>query len=154
MMDAVVVLLAVKPAGPLTVAASGAVAPGASIGTLTVNNNVTLGGTAVMEISKDGGVPASDLLAVSGNLAYGGGPHEWVEFGDGAPLPKSSTPLMRNIAARLAKLLPGAAHANIIRSWAGLIEARIRRLNTLPREEAEAEFRLAAAGNPRALAPR
>lgn len=57
-----------------------------------------------------------------GNLAYGGGPHEWVEFGDGAPMPKSSTPLMRNIAARLAKLLPGAAHANIIRSWAGLIE--------------------------------
>ena len=57
-----------------------------------------------------------------GNLAYGGGPHEWVEFGDGAPPPRSSTPLMRNIATRLAKLLPGAAHAHVIRSWAGLVE--------------------------------
>ena len=56
-----------------------------------------------------------------GNLAYGGGPHEWVEFGNGA-LPKASTPLMRNISARLAQLLPGAAHAHVIRSWAGLIE--------------------------------
>ncbi len=57
-----------------------------------------------------------------GNLAYGGGLHEWVEFGAGAPPPRSSTPLMRNISARLAKLLPGAAHAHVIRSWAGLIE--------------------------------
>lgn len=56
-----------------------------------------------------------------GNLAYGGGPHEWVEFGDGA-VPKTSTPLMRNISARLARLLPGAAHAHVIRSWAGMIE--------------------------------
>ena len=59
-------------AGPVTVAGTATLAPGASIGTLTVNNNVTLGGTTVMEISKDGGVPASDLLVVSGNLAYSG----------------------------------------------------------------------------------
>jgi autotransporter-associated beta strand protein len=59
-------------AGPLNVTASGTLAPGNSVGTLTVNNSATLGGTTVMEISKDGGVPASDLLAVSGNLAYGG----------------------------------------------------------------------------------
>jgi sarcosine oxidase subunit beta len=56
-----------------------------------------------------------------GNLAYGGGPHEWLEEGE-TPPPKSSTPLMRNIAARLARLLPKAAHAHIIRSWAGLVE--------------------------------
>jgi hypothetical protein len=37
-----------------------------------VNNSVTLGGTTAMEISKDGGVIASDLLAVSGNVAFGG----------------------------------------------------------------------------------
>ena len=59
-------------AGPVTVASGASLAPGASIGTLTVNNNVTLGGTTVMEISKDGGVPSSDLLAVSGNLAFSG----------------------------------------------------------------------------------
>jgi sarcosine oxidase subunit beta len=56
-----------------------------------------------------------------GNLAYGGGPHEWLEERE-TPPPKSSTPLMRNIAARLARLLPKAARAHIIRSWAGLVE--------------------------------
>lgn len=35
---------------------------------------------------------------------------------------KPSTPLMRSIAARLAQLLPGAAHAHILRSWGGVIE--------------------------------
>jgi autotransporter-associated beta strand protein len=59
-------------AGPLSVPATGTLAPGNSIGTLTVNNSATLGGTIVMELSKNGGVPTNDLLAVSGNLAYGG----------------------------------------------------------------------------------
>jgi fibronectin-binding autotransporter adhesin len=58
--------------GPVTVASGATLAPGDSVGTLTVNNNVTLGGTIVMELSRNGGVPASDLLAVSGNLAFGG----------------------------------------------------------------------------------
>jgi sarcosine oxidase subunit beta len=56
-----------------------------------------------------------------GNLAYGGGPHEWLEFGDETPA-KPSTPLMRNIATRVAEMFPRAAHARIIRSWAGVIE--------------------------------
>lgn len=59
-------------AGPVTVGAAGTLAPGASIGTLTVSNSVTLGGAVVMEISKNGGVAASDLLNVTGNLAFGG----------------------------------------------------------------------------------
>jgi autotransporter-associated beta strand protein len=58
--------------GPVTVAAGAALAPGASLGTLTVNNKVTLGGALVMEVSRDGGVPTSDLLAVTGELACGG----------------------------------------------------------------------------------
>jgi autotransporter-associated beta strand protein len=58
--------------GPVTVASGAALAPGASVGTLTVNNSVTLGGTTVMELSLNGGAPTSDLLAVSGNLAFGG----------------------------------------------------------------------------------
>lgn len=72
-----------------------------------------------------GGVDGNGLYGrqtLRGNLAYGGGPHEWVEFNEGAPPPRASTPLMRNIAARLARLLPGAAHAHVIRSWAGLVE--------------------------------
>jgi len=59
-------------AGPLNVAASGTLSPGMSIGTFTVNSNATLSGTATMEISKNGGVATSDLLAVSKNLAFGG----------------------------------------------------------------------------------
>jgi len=59
-------------AGPLTVGAAGALAPGDGVGTFTVSNNATLGGALNMQISKNGGVPASDLLAVTGNLACGG----------------------------------------------------------------------------------
>jgi sarcosine oxidase subunit beta len=57
-----------------------------------------------------------------GNLAYGGGPHEWLDI---EPLPgtaRPSTPLMRNISARLVELLPQAARYRVIRSWAGIIE--------------------------------
>ncbi len=71
-----------------------------------------------------GGVDGNGLYGrqtLRGNLAYGGGPHEWIEFGDAAPA-KPSTPLMRNIAGRLARLFPRAAHARVIRSWAGVIE--------------------------------
>lgn len=57
-----------------------------------------------------------------GNLAYGGGPHEWIDVDATGPSARPSTPLMRNLASRLAELLPKAAHLNIIRSWAGVIE--------------------------------
>ena len=35
---------------------------------------------------------------------------------------KPNTPLIRNIARRLAELLPGAADVPVIRSWAGVVE--------------------------------
>jgi sarcosine oxidase, subunit beta len=72
-----------------------------------------------------GGVDGNGLYGrqtLRGNLAYGGGPHEWLDLdGEGAP-PKPSTPLLRNLARRLAELFPKAAHARVIRSWAGVIE--------------------------------
>ena len=72
-----------------------------------------------------GGVDGNGLYGrqtLRGNLAYGGGPHEWIGH-DGSVVPhRSATPLMRNMAARLADLFPKAAHARIIRSWAGIIE--------------------------------
>lgn len=74
---------------------------------------------------KLGGVDGNGLYGrqtLRGNLAYGGGPHEWVEFGDLGPEVKPSTPLTRNLARRLAELFPNAAHLNVIRSWAGVIE--------------------------------
>lgn len=59
-------------AGALTVGAAGALAPGNGIGTFTVNDNATLGGALILEVTRNGGVPTSDLLAVTGNLACGG----------------------------------------------------------------------------------
>ena len=35
---------------------------------------------------------------------------------------KPATPLTRNLARRVAELFPKAAHLNVIRSWAGVIE--------------------------------
>jgi len=57
-----------------------------------------------------------------GNLAYGGGPHEWIDVDEIGPAARPSTPLARNLAKRLAELLPKAAHLNVIRSWSGVIE--------------------------------
>jgi sarcosine oxidase subunit beta len=57
-----------------------------------------------------------------GNLAYGGGPHEWIEVPDLVAPGQPATPLLRNLARRLAELFPGAAHLRLIRSWAGIVE--------------------------------
>ena len=72
-----------------------------------------------------GGVDGHKLYGrqtLRGNLAYGGGPHEWIDVDEAGPAARPSTPLARNLARRLAELLPKAAHLNVIRSWAGVIE--------------------------------
>ena len=72
-----------------------------------------------------GGVDGHKLYGrqtLRGNLAYGGGPHEWLDVDADGPAARPSTPLARNLARRLAELLPKAAHLNVIRSWAGVIE--------------------------------
>jgi sarcosine oxidase subunit beta len=72
-----------------------------------------------------GGVDGNGLYGRQtqrGNLAYGGGPHEWVEVGDLGPCAHPSTPLTRNLARRVVELFPHSAHLNLIRSWAGVIE--------------------------------
>ena len=60
--------------------------------------------------------------AARGNLLFGGGPHEWADVGLTAEPSKPNTPLVRNIARRLAELLPGVADVPVIRSWAGVVE--------------------------------
>ena len=57
-----------------------------------------------------------------GNLAYGGGPHEWLNALESGAPQRASTPLMRNIARRLSEMFPKAGHVRVIRSWAGFIE--------------------------------
>ncbi len=72
-----------------------------------------------------GGVDGNGLYGrqtLRGNLAYGGGPHEWTELGPAGPDARASTPLARNLARRVAELLPKAAHLRVIRSWAGIVE--------------------------------
>jgi sarcosine oxidase subunit beta len=71
-----------------------------------------------------GGVDGNGLYGrqtLRGNLAYGGGPHEWLETGAGSP-PRPTSPLSRNLARRVAELLPKAAKLRVIRSWAGVVE--------------------------------
>jgi sarcosine oxidase subunit beta len=73
-----------------------------------------------------GGVDGNGLYGrqtLRGNLAYGGGPHEWLEDAEGmAAPPRSSTPLMGHLAGRLAAMFPRARQARVIRSWGGIIE--------------------------------
>jgi sarcosine oxidase subunit beta len=57
-----------------------------------------------------------------GNLAFGGGPHEWLDMDADGPVARPTSPLTRNLARRVAELLPKAAHLRVIRSWAGIIE--------------------------------
>jgi sarcosine oxidase subunit beta len=81
--------------------------------------------TEPLDLMPIGGVDGNGLYGrqtLRGNLAYGGGPHEWLEVNDNTVPHRSSTPLMRNIAARVGELFPRAAHARVIRSWAGIIE--------------------------------
>ncbi|HEX4196545.1 MAG TPA: FAD-binding oxidoreductase [Caulobacteraceae bacterium] len=72
-----------------------------------------------------GGVDGNGLYGrqtLRGNLAFGGGPHEWIELDFAGPAARPSSPLARNLARRVAELLPGAANLRLIRSWAGVIE--------------------------------
>ena len=57
---------------PVTVQAGGTLAPGASIGTLTINHTLSLAGHALMEIDKTGGVRTSDHVQGVSTLTYGG----------------------------------------------------------------------------------
>jgi autotransporter-associated beta strand protein len=59
-------------AGPVEVTAGGTLAPGLSIGTLTINNTLLLQGTVLMEVNKTGGALSADLVAGVTTLSYGG----------------------------------------------------------------------------------
>jgi len=81
--------------------------------------------TEALPLMAVGGVDGNGLYGrqtLRGNLAYGGGPHEWLDLPDGRPTGRPSTPVLAGLARRLAELFPKAAHVNVIRSWAGVIE--------------------------------
>jgi len=58
-------------ASALTVTANGTLSPGASVGTFTVSNNVTLAGSVLMELNQ-ADPKTNDLLVVTGTLTGGG----------------------------------------------------------------------------------
>lgn len=59
--------------GPVVVQNGGTLAPGSfGIGTLAINNSLTLSGNTVMEIARNGGVPTNDMAFVSSLLTQGG----------------------------------------------------------------------------------
>jgi sarcosine oxidase, subunit beta len=81
--------------------------------------------TEPLPLMRHGGVAGNGLYGrqtLRGNLVYGGGPHEWINVPDMATPEHPNTPLVRNLARRLAELLPGAAHLRVIRSWGGIVE--------------------------------
>lgn len=61
-------------AGPVVVAPLGTLGAGddAGVGTLTINNNLTLHGNALLRINKNGGFASQDEVLVSGNISYAG----------------------------------------------------------------------------------
>jgi sarcosine oxidase subunit beta len=80
-----------------------------------------------------------------GNVIFGGGPHEWTEVGPMGEPAKPSTPLMRNIARRLAELFPPLATVPVLRSWAGVVEQTPDYSPILDRLESPAGFVIATA---------
>jgi sarcosine oxidase subunit beta len=81
--------------------------------------------TEPLPLMKHGGADGNGLYGRQtqrGNLAYGGGPHEWIEITGMQTPPRVTTSLLRHLSRRLAELFPKAAHARVIRSWAGIVE--------------------------------
>ena len=81
--------------------------------------------TEALPLMPVGGVDGNGLYGrqtLRGNLAYGGGPHEWLDDEAYLQPARPTTPLLRNLSARLATLFPRAAHARVLRSWAGMVE--------------------------------
>ncbi len=54
------------------VTAYGTVSPGASVGTLAFNTNLTLAGTTLMEVSRQGSTATNDAITCARTLTYGG----------------------------------------------------------------------------------
>jgi sarcosine oxidase subunit beta len=81
--------------------------------------------TEPLPLMTHGGIDGGGLYGrqtLRGNLAYGGGPHEWLEE-QGLHAPRAvTTPITRSLARRLGDLFPRARHVRVIRSWAGIVE--------------------------------
>lgn len=81
--------------------------------------------TEPVPLIRHGGADGNGLYGrqtLRGNLAYGGGPHEWIELADARTPRPVNSPVVRSLARRLAEMFPRLGHVRVIRSWAGVIE--------------------------------
>jgi sarcosine oxidase subunit beta len=89
-----------------------------------------------------------------GNIHFNGGPHEWVDVASDSEPAKPSTPIIRNIARRLAELFPSLANLNVLRSWAGIVDVTPDQTAIIERlSEPEGFIIAAASGHGFGLAP-
>jgi sarcosine oxidase subunit beta len=89
-----------------------------------------------------------------GNIHFNGGPHEWVDVDLTSEPAKPNTPIVRNIARRLAELFPSLAQTPVLRSWAGVIDVTPDQTCIIERLDAPDGMILAtAAGHGFGLAP-
>ncbi len=81
--------------------------------------------TAPVPLMRIGGTDGNGLYGrqtLRGNLAYGGGPHEWLHRPEQGKFLRPTTPLVQHIGKRLYELYPKLGHLRLIRSWAGIVE--------------------------------
>ncbi len=81
--------------------------------------------TEPLPLIRHGGADGNGVYGrqtLRGNLAYGGGPHEWIDLPDSRTPRAVNSPVMQSVAKRVFELFPKVAHARVIRSWAGVIE--------------------------------
>ncbi|MGO4568759.1 NAD(P)/FAD-dependent oxidoreductase [Rhizobium sp. 2YAF20] len=57
-----------------------------------------------------------------GNLHANGGPHEWVDVDADQEPAKPNTPIVRNLVRRMIEAFPVAAGAQLLRTWAGVLD--------------------------------
>jgi sarcosine oxidase, subunit beta len=57
-----------------------------------------------------------------GNIHVNGGPHEWLGAEVANDMARPTTPIVRNIARRLFEVFPTLQNAQMLRSWAGVID--------------------------------
>lgn len=81
--------------------------------------------TEALPLLRMGGIDGNGLYGrqtLRGNLAYGGGPHEWIDLA-GERTPRAvNSPVVAGLARRLAELFPRLPPVRVIRSWGGIIE--------------------------------
>jgi sarcosine oxidase subunit beta len=82
-----------------------------------------------------------------GNLHLNGGPHEWVDVALTTEPAKPNTPIIRNIARRLAEFCPALANVRVLRSWSGIIDVTPDQCAIVDRDGPDGFFFATASGH-------